>query len=229
LESIADKIKSFNRNLHLGSRLPKGVSVLNPFQDNVEVNNWSNTFYGRFYADSQPRHLILGINPGRLGAGQTGIPFTDTKRLYEYFGLGSVDDITHESSSAYIYRMIDAYGGAVDFYSRYLISSVCPLGFVTGKNGKQLNFNYYDSPALQKAVTPFIVRCLEEQLQWPIKRDKVFCLGTGKNVKFLKDLNEKYRWFESIVSLEHPRYIMQYKAQRVDEYIEKYIQALRCV
>jgi len=215
--------------LHLGSRLPKGVSVLNPFQDNVEVNNWSNTFYGRFYADSQPRHLILGINPGRLGAGQTGIPFTDTKRLYEYFGLGSVDDITHESSSAYIYRMIDAYGGAVDFYSRYLISSVCPLGFVTGKNGKQLNFNYYDSPALQKAVTPFIVRCLEEQLQWPIKRDKVFCLGTGKNVKFLKDLNEKYRWFESIVSLEHPRYIMQYKAQRVDEYIEKYIQALRCV
>lgn len=229
MESIADKIKSFNRNLHLGSRLPKGVSVLNPFQDNVEVNNWSNTFYGRFYADSQPRHLILGINPGRLGAGQTGIPFTDTKRLYEYFGLGSVDDITHESSSAYIYRMIDAYGGAVDFYSRYLISSVCPLGFVTGKNGKQLNFNYYDSPALQKAVTPFIVRCLEEQLQWPIKRDKVFCLGTGKNVKFLKDLNEKYRWFESIVSLEHPRYIMQYKAQRVDEYIEKYIQALRCV
>jgi hypothetical protein len=229
LESIADKIKSFNRGLKLDNRLPKGISVLNPFQDNAEVFGWSDAFYDRFYSDSQKRHLILGINPGRLGAGQTGIPFTDTKRLFECFGLGSESNLTHESSSAFVYRMIDAFGGAADFYSRFLVSSVCPLGFVMDKKGKQVNFNYYDSPALQKAVSPFIVRCMEEQLSWPIERDRVFCLGTGKNLKFLQDLNNKYRWFGSIVPLEHPRFIMQYKAPRVDEYIDKYVQALQGV
>jgi hypothetical protein len=227
LESISEKIKSFNRSLHLDGRLPKGISVLNPFQDNADVFGWSDAFYDRFYSDTQKRHLILGINPGRLGAGQTGIPFTDTKRLHEYFGLGSDSNLTHESSSAFVYRMIDSYGGAADFYSRFLVSSVCPLGFVMDKKGKQVNFNYYDSPALQKAVTPFIVRCMEEQLSWAIERDQVFCLGTGKNLRFLQDLNERYRWFETIVPLEHPRYIMQYKAPRVDEYIDKYLRALQ--
>jgi hypothetical protein len=95
------------------------------------------------------------------------------------------------------------------------------------KNKRELNFNYYDSPALQKAVTPFIVQCMEEQLSWPISREVVYCLGTGKNLKFLTELNTSHGWFGRIVPLEHPRYIMQYKSKQIDSFILKYLQALR--
>lgn len=226
METIAHLVKCFNRGLQIDCRLPKGISVLNPFQDNNLVFQWSEAFYGQFYSDTVSRRLILGINPGRLGAGQTGIPFTDTKRLYEYCGIGSPENLVHETSSAFVYRMIDAFGGVTAFYNQFLVSSICPLGFVSTKNGKPLNFNYYDSPFLQKAVTPFIVRCLEEQLSWPIDRDVVYCLGTGKNLKFLNELNAARGWFKHIVPLEHPRYIMQYKSSQVELYITKYLQAL---
>lgn len=226
MKSIAESIAQFNRGLDITSRLPAGIEVLNPFRANGDVYMWSDAFYKRFYADTQPRRLILGINPGRLGAGQTGIPFTDMKRLYDYFALGSEHNLTHESSSAFMYRMIDAYGGVELFYKHFFVSSICPLGFVSVGKGKEVNCNYYDSPALQKAVTPFIIRCMEEQLSWPISRKVVYCLGTGKNLTFLEKLNSAHRWFESIVPLAHPRYIMQYKSKLVEAYIEKYLQAL---
>ena len=227
VETIANSVKQFNRGLRLEGRLPRGIAVLNPFQDNADVFKWSDAFYDRFYSDSQERRLMLGINPGRLGAGQTGIPFTDTKRLFENVGLGSQDNLTHETSSAFVYRVIDSYGGVEQFYANFLVSSICPLGFVTTKNGKPVNFNYYDSPALQKAVEPFIIRCMEEQLSWPMNRDVVYCLGTGKNLKFLNELNADRGWFKRIVPLEHPRYIMQYKSSQVELYITKYLKALR--
>ena len=226
METIAHLVKRFNQGLQIDCRLPKGISVLNPFQDNELVLEWSEAFYGRFYSDMASRRLILGINPGRLGAGQTGIPFTDTKRLYEYCGIGSPENLVHETSSAFVYRMIQAFGGASVFYRQCLVSSICPLGFVSIKNGKPVNFNYYDSPVLQKAVTPFIIRCLEEQLSWPIDRDEVYCLGTGKNLTFLNELNAARGWFKRIVPLEHPRYIMQYRSSQVEQYITKYLQVL---
>lgn len=223
---FTEALKAFNRTLILNNRLPKGIKTLNPFRDNERVFQWSDAFYDKLYSDTNSRRLILGINPGRLGAGQTGIPFTDTKRLYEYFGLGNPDTLTHEASSAFIYRMMDAYGGPSAFYSRFLISSVCPLGFVIQKNGKSVNYNYYDSPALYKAVTPFIVEMMEKQLQWPVDRSVVYCLGTGKNLKCLSEMNAKHRWFDRIESLEHPRYIMQYKSSQVETYITKYLEVL---
>jgi hypothetical protein len=226
MQSFASEIKRFNRSLAIEAALPPGIDVLHPFRDGNLVLTWSDAFYDRFYTDLQTRHLILGINPGRLGAGQTGIPFTDTKRLFEYFGLGDGENLTHETSSAFIYRVVDAFGGAEHFYKQFLVSSVCPLGFVSAKNGKEVNFNYYDSPELQKAVIPFIIRCMEKQLSWPINREVVYCLGTGKNLVFLNELNKAHRWFQRVVPLEHPRYIMQYKSRQVDVYIAKYLKVL---
>jgi hypothetical protein len=226
MESFASEIKRFNRSLAIKQALPNGIGLLHPYRDDHRVLAWSDAFYERFYGDTQARHLILGINPGRLGAGQTGIPFTDTKRLFQYVGLGDGENLTHETSSAFIYRVVDAFGGAMHFYKQFLVSSVCPLGFVSAKNGKEVNFNYYDSPELQKAVEPFIVRCMEKQLAWPINREVVYCLGTGKNLAFLNELNKAHRWFRRVVPLEHPRYIMQYKSKHVNAYIAKYLEVL---
>ncbi len=169
---------------------------------------------------------MLGINPGRLGAGATGIPFTDTKRLAEKCGL-HISVQLHEPSSVFVYEVIDAMGGAEVFYRHTYIHSVCPLGFVKqGKNGREVNFNYYDSPALEVAVRPFILQNLQQQIQFDVYTDRVFCLGMGKNFQFLQKINAEYRLFGDIVPLEHPRFIMQYKARYRSEYVAKYVQAL---
>jgi len=49
---------------------------MNPFRENPEALIVSGKFYKKYYNDNNPRFLILGINPGRFGAGVTGIPFT---------------------------------------------------------------------------------------------------------------------------------------------------------
>lgn len=218
-------MRRFNRELDITVELPSKIVAMNPFKENPLALPRADAFYNRFYSDKAERRLILGINPGRLGAGETGIPFTDTKRLWECARIGSGQQLTHEPSSAFVYRMIEAYGGVDSFYNQFLISSICPLGFLMDKNGKRVNYNYYDSPALMDAVEPFVLAMMERQLQLPIDRDVVFCLGTGKNFHYLEGLNSEHGWFKQIVPLEHPRYIMQYKSRDVEVYIQKYLRA----
>jgi len=92
---------------------------------------------------------------------------------------------------------------------------------------REVNYNYYDSRELTATMMDFMVESLQTQLSFGMERDVCFCFGTGKNEKFLNELNKTYHFFERIVALEHPRYIMQYKAKTKEKYIEKYIRALR--
>jgi hypothetical protein len=120
--------------------------------------------------------------------------------------------------------MIDAFGGTELFYRKFFIGAVCPLGFTnTGETGKSVNYNYYDSPALIKSVKSFIIENIRKQLDTGISTDTCFCLGTGKNHKFLEQLNNDFHFFGKIVPLEHPRFIMQYKTKQKQIYIKKYL------
>ena len=38
--------------------------------------------------------------------------------------------------------------------------------------------------------------------------------------------NEQYYFFEKIIALEHPRFIMQYNSKNQDKYLEKYLSVL---
>ena len=171
-------------------------------------------------------HLILGINPGRFGAGLTGIPFTDPKRLISECHIDYVGKMAHEPSSVFIYEMIKAYGGVPAFYSDFYINSPSPLGFTfTDKKGREKNYNYYDSAELLHATNGFIIESLAKLIGLGVKTDVCFCFGTGKNEKFLNQLNREHGFFGKIVALEHPRYIMQYKSRYKDFYIDKYLSA----
>lgn len=224
--TFAEKAISYFKNLEFRGKLPEGISIMNPFRENPDVIPVISQFYHKFYNDTNPRHMILGINPGRFGAGSTGIPFTDTKRLAEKCGLTMPGLRTFEPSSAFIYEMIDAYGGPGKFYSAFYITAISPLGFTRPGKNRQVNYNYYDSRKLMDSTSDFIRRNLEEQLRFGIIRDVCFCLGTGKNYKFLKELNERSGYFGRIVPLEHPRFIMQYKSKQKELYISKYIDEL---
>lgn len=227
MTTFAERVIKFNQDLKLDQKLPKGTSVMNPFRCNPEILKVGREFYTKFYNDNKTRTLILGINPGRLGAGATGIPFTDTKRLSSLCGIEIKSVSNHEPSSVFVYDMIAAYGGPKKFYSKFYIHSVCPLGFTTtNARGKEVNHNYYDSKELQHAVLPFIKWNIAQQIKMDCRTDVCYCLGTGKNFDFLSKLNESEKYFEKIIPLEHPRFIVQYKAKEMKKYIKDYLYKL---
>jgi hypothetical protein len=215
--TFADQVLYFYKNLEIRSTLPEGVVVLNPFY-NSESFSFCNQFYKKFYDDENERTLILGINPGRHGGGVTGVPFTDPIKLEQYCNIPNPYSKKAELSADFIYAMIENFGGTEEFYSKFYISAVSPLGFTMG--GK--NLNYYDIKELQLALRDFIIDCLKKQLSFGINRKVCYCLGEGENFKFLTRLNNEQRFFEKIIPLAHPRFIMQYRRKKIATYIEDY-------
>ncbi len=227
MPTFAENVIEYNKNLDLDIELPQGIRVMNPFSENPEALEISSEFYLRFFNDNKDRRLILGINPGRFGAGVTGIPFTDTKRLTEKCGLHISSVNTHEPSSVFLYEVIEAYGGVKKFYSEFYINSPSPLGFVkTTENNKEINYNYYDNKELFETIYPFLIKSIRSHISMGIKTDISFCLGKGKNFKVLNRMNKELKFFRKLIPLEHPRYIMQYKSKQKHLYIDKYIEAL---
>ncbi len=229
MKTIAESVVAFNKSLSFTGVLPKGINLLNPFKNNPAILKISEEFYGKYYNDTKPRRMILGINPGRHGAGVTGIPFSDTKRLKEFCGINITQFSSHELSSVFIYDMIMACGGVRKFYNKFYINSICPLGFTSsGTTGtREKNYNYYDSPALYKAMYPFIVKSIRRQIAFGFSSEVCYCMGMGTNYKFFRKINENEKLFNEIIPLEHPRFIMQYRLKKKDEYIKKYLEALK--
>lgn len=223
---FADRMKTFNRSLHLTAQLPQGVDVLNPFRESAATLAFSDAFYEKYYSDDEKRWAIFGINPGRFGGGLTGIPFTDFKRLRDVCGMDTNGASSHEPSSEFIYKMIAAMGGADAFYQTFYINSVCPLGFVVGKaNNKWINYNYYDDKVLFAAVKPFIVQMIKKQIALGLHTEECFCLGK-KNAAFFTIINNENQFFNTITELPHPRYIIQYKRKEMNFFIDEYVQKL---
>ena len=218
---LAESIINFYQSLE-PPRLPKGIDILFP-QKSEEVMKVVKTFFYKFYNDTHPRRLIFGINPGRFGAGTTGINFTAPKQLKEICGIDHCFKSQTELSAEFIYESIQAFGGIKNFYQNYFITSVSPLGFVT--NG--LNLNYYDNKNLQHAVTPFIISSIQKQIALGFKTDFCICIGGDKNLKFFSTLNKEYKFFDEIVPLPHPRFIMQYRRRQKENYIQQYLLAFR--
>jgi hypothetical protein len=230
MKTFADNVIAFNKSVEFTGNLPAGISMMNPFKENENIIPLSSSFYKKYYEDTRTRHLILGINPGRFGGGVTGVPFTDTKRLVEKCHINYQGKETHEPSSVFVYEVIEAYGGVEKFYDKFYINSICPLGFTAiGINGKEINYNYYDSKELMDAVYNFIIESIQQQISFGIETDICFCFGNGKNEKFLRKLNEEKKFFKKIIALEHPRFVMQYKSKSKQFYIDKYIAAFNSI
>lgn len=225
-KTFADKVIDFNRHLHYSGKLPEGFQVLNPYLDNPETMEVMQQFYHAYYNDSTQRRCMLGINPSRHGAGVTGVPFTDTKRLESVCGIKMHSAHTHEISSVFIYDMIAEYGGAKKFYKHFYINSPFPLAIIRQtKDGKWLNANYYDDPVLFEMVKDFMIVSLKKHISLGLDTSEVFVLGK-KNAAFIQKLNKEAKLFDRLTILEHPRYIQQYKSKEKQEYIDKYILAL---
>ncbi len=226
MKTFAENVVEFNRNLVYRGDLPEDFAVLNPYLHNPETLVVMEQFYQKYYADSRPRKFMIGINPSRHGAGVTGVPFTDTKRLESACGIPMSSARTHEISSVFMYDMIGAYGGPAAFYHDIYINSPFPLAIVkqTG-NGNFLNANYYDDPALFHAVKPFMIESLKKHIDLGLDTGEVFILGK-KNAYFLAKINAEEKLFGKLTVLDHPRFIQQYKSKEKERYIADYLRVL---
>ncbi|MBX2931234.1 MAG: SMUG2 DNA glycosylase family protein [Chitinophagaceae bacterium] len=223
---FAKKVIDFNKNLHYKGQLPKGFQVLNPYLDNPETIQVMQQFYDKFYNDNKQRKFIIGINPSRHGAGVTGVPFTDTKRLATACGIAMQSAYTHEVSSVFLYDMIEQFGGVTKFYQTFYINSPFPLAIVRkSANGHWLNANYYDDKKLFDNVKEFMKQSLQQHISLGLDTSEVFILGK-KNATFINLLNKESKLFQKLTVLEHPRYIQQYKSKEKQWYIDKYISVL---
>lgn len=212
-------IKYFS-NLKNPSRLTKDVEILSPYKIS-KVRSVVKNFYEKFYNDEKVRLFVFGINPGRFGGGLTGISFTDPVALRENCGIRNNFGTRKELSSKFIYTVVEEFGGVQRFFSKVFLSALYPFAII--KDGK--NYNYYDDKILAEKLRPEIINNICAQIDFGARRDYVILLGK-KNSEFFSDINEQHQFFKRIVVLEHPRYIMQYRLKKIDDYVKKYIDAI---
>ena len=224
-KTFGEKVVAFNKKLKFSGNLPEGFEVMNPFFDNPETIAVMSKFYQKFYNDYHQRKFIIGINPSRRGAGVTGVPFTDTKRLETMCGIEMKTAHTHEISSVFFYDVIENFGGVEAFYKKFYINSPFPLAIIRKTLKGNLNANYYDDKDLFEAVKPFMIQSLKDHIDLGLDTSEVFILGK-KNATFIDKINSQEKFFEKMTVLEHPRYIQQYKIKEKQLYIDKYLIAL---
>ena len=202
--------------------LPGGAEVRNSYQE-PGVQAIVRAFAEKFYATDTPRVGIFGINPGRFGGGRTGVAFTDAVALSTRCGLGhALPRQRRELSSEFVYLFIEALGGPAEFYQHFYLNSVYPLELT--RAGK--NYNYYDAPALTKALWPDMRRSLTAQVaQLNLRRDVAVSLGR-RNGEFLRRLNDELGLFGRVEILDHPRFLMQYRRRFLAENVARYVEAL---
>ncbi len=219
--TFGGRAADFFLNFTAAKRLPKNIRLMNPYA-NGEVKEIVKEFYKKYFNDDNKRTLALGINPGRFGGGITGVSFTDPVALEKYCGIQNSFDKKRELSSDFIYSFIAAFGSVKDFYSKFFISALYPLALI--KDG--LNYNYYDDQRLFAALKPEIIRSIKAQMDFGASKDFVICLGR-KNGIYLKKINDENKFFDKIILLDHPRYIMQYKRKSFEKYIDDYLAAFK--
>ena len=224
---VANSIMSFSSkaikyfcNLRTPRIRTPGIEMMNPYKsDNVQ--EVVKKFYSKYYSDDKNRLFLIGINPGRFGGGLTGIAFTDPVALRENCGIDNNFGDRKELSSTFIYKTADKYGGAENYFSNIFLTALYP--FAITKYEK--NYNYYDDKSLAKELKPDMVSNLKEQIKFGARKDIVVLLGK-KNADYFKQINDEHKFFDKLIVLEHPRYIMQYKMKMLNSYINKYTQAI---
>ena len=223
MSHFANQLARFLTEFPLPPPLPTPVEAYCPFGEPA-VHRLLHAFASKYYLDAAPsRVALLGINPGRLGMGRTGVAFTDPVALREICGIAN--DLPRgrpELSTQFVYRVVEALGGPAEFYRHFFLSSIYPLVLLN----KGLNYNYYDSPALIKTLWPDLQRSLRQQVaDLGLRRDVAVSLGR-RNGEFLTKLNKELGLFDKIVVLDHPRYLMQYRRRDLGANVAKYVEVL---
>ncbi|TGE14512.1 uracil-DNA glycosylase family protein [Hymenobacter elongatus] len=221
MSTFATRLLHFLTTFPLPQALPDEAVALSPYQEATPLALLTR-FTQHYYQDNRPRIALLGINPGRLGNGRTGVAFTDPVALADNCGIANELPRHRELSSRFVYEVVAAMGGPAVFYQDFFLGSLYPL--VLLRHGR--NYNYYDSPDLTKALEPDIRLSLRRQvLEVGLAQHTAVCLGR-RNGQHLLRLNAELGLFGQIHVLDHPRYLMQYKQRELPQHVARYVAVL---
>lgn len=129
--------EKYTNNAELEAILEKeGIEIIKEY-----IGNWKNIqrFHDAYYQNCYPKTVLCGINPGRNGAGKTGIAFVDFDSLSKM--LSGIDSDDKERSAQFFYEIVEHFG-AERFFETFYVTNISWVGFI--KDGK--NINYYDLP-----------------------------------------------------------------------------------
>ena len=224
-KSFGRFVETFLTTLSIDGVLPEGIEVLFPYS-NDEVRRVVHEMCIRYYTSHGPRIGVWGINPGRFGAGLTGLAFTDPWAVEHDLGIPTSVTGRREMSAEFISRVIEAYGGATEFYRDVFLSALSPLGFIR----KGANINFYDDPELERTMTPLIISWMRKVFDAGVRKDTTILLGSGKLRSFMENKVREQIGVSEVIYLDHPRYIMQYRRSQVGDYVRLYVETMRtCV
>jgi hypothetical protein len=122
-------------------------------------------FYQSYVYPHQQQIALCGINPGRLGAGKSGIPFVDCAFLSELLGEYVGNDVER---SARFFRDVVSHFGPKKFYSTIHVTNISTYGFRKGRR----NLNYYD---LDDDLVGLILKGFAREMQLMKIREIVPC------------------------------------------------------
>lgn len=214
LDRIIDLHLEFYHSLHnekkwiTESLSSEGISVLTGFVENVKLVR---EFYQTYYTKQNNNRVVLcGINPGRLGAGKTGVPFLDFHSLSRM--LPGIRDNDSELSAKFISTIIEKIGRE-RFFEHVYLTNISWFGFTKGNK----NINYYElDEKLQREFTNGFIKEME-------MIDPKVIVPLSKDVKksLIQLKKEKGLDVEIAQPLSHPYYYSNFKT-RVELGIEKY-------
>jgi len=198
-----------NFNLRFSKELDKlNIGILSGFCKNKEVVF---EFNCKYIEPNKPKIVICGINPGRFGAGKTGIPLLDFPSLSKI--LPNMNEIPHEKpekSAKFIFSIIEHFG-VNDFFKQFYLTNISCIGFYCTKTKK--NINYYELPL---SIQYFLFDNFSKEINY-IKPKIIIPLGKEVEKNLIMDLKHEHKINTEIgTRLPHP----STRYARKDDYIK---------
>lgn len=187
----------------------QNITILRDFESNMENIQ---KFCDKYYSNGVPFRVICGMNPGRLGAGKTGIPFIDFNSLSKL--LDDVSNEDSEKSAGFIFDVIEEFGRE-RFFDNFYLTNFCSVGFM--KNGANYNFDCLPNQLLEIVKNNFY-----EEME-VVKPKSVLSLSVSvqnsvctllQNATILKE------------RLPHPSWVMTYRSKSADKWKGKYLSTM---
>jgi hypothetical protein len=186
------------------------ITILEGFHENVDLVR---AFYQKYYSKPAARIVLCGINPGRKGAGKTGIPFIDFKGASRL--MPNVSENDWESSSQFVLAIIEKMG-IDNFFKKVYLTNLSWYGF----KKERKNVNYYELPvSIQKYFIKNFIKemdIVKPSLIIPLSKEVEATLKVMKEGGLLP-----YRIGKR---LPHPYWCSI--GNRADEYINEYSHSL---
>lgn len=207
---FSENLNRYNLNYEFKRLLNEnGISMLEGYLDQSDIMD---AFCEKFYSNKIPKIVICGINPGRLGAGLTGVPFFDFASLSKIFP--SILRKDTENTAQFFFKVIEKIG-VERFFNYFYITNVSSVGYSKGKS----NFNFDKLPDNLRSI---VFSNFAEEIEL-IKPVKIIALGDAafNGVESALGKNS-YR----LEKLKHPSWIMQYKRNEISFWVQAYADAL---